>query len=496
MMLRTFRNSATLVRIALILARHDVLFFWRDDDSKDKGKRLARALEEMGPTFVKLGQTLSTRSDLIGQNMARDLSGLQDKIPAFPGGDARNIVVEQLGKPILTLFASFDNQAVAAASIAQVHFATLHDGREVAVKILRPHIRDAFARDIELFYWLADIATYFRRDWRRFKLPQVVQMFEEMVRFELDLRFEAAAAVELKKNLQNDTGIYVPEVHWELTSEKVLTLERIRGIPISDVASIIAEGHDPVKLVDIAAISFFQQVFRDGYFHADMHPGNMFVLPNGNIAVVDFGIMGRLDKKTRIYLAQILHGFLTEDYYNLSQVHFDAGYVPAHKSVDAFALALMAITKPILGRKLNEISVARLLGQLFTTAETFEMEVQPHLLLLQKNMMISEGVGRMLNPEVNMWQVAEPLISAWAKENLGPRARIKEHAEETIHLIRTLPALLRKTESALSRVTDGGIKLHPETVAAMQEEKRSFHREWLWFCWVALAVFALAYITH
>ena len=391
------------------------------------------------------------------------------------------------------LFASFEDKPAAAASIAQVHFATLHDGREVAVKVLRPGIHKAFARDIDLFYWLADLAERFRPEWRRFRLPEVTHTFEEMVRFELDLRFEAAAATELRENLKNDTGFYVPKVYWDLTAHQVLTIERIRGIPIGDVAAIRAAGHDTTKIIDIAAVSIFKQVFRDGFFHADLHPGNLFVLPNGDIAAVDFGIMGRLDKQTRIYLAQIMHGFMTEDYHNLAKVHFDAGLVPAHKSMDNFTLALMAITKPIIGRKLNEISVARLLGQLFTTAEAFEMEVQPHLLLLQKNMMITEGVGRMLNPSVNMWQVAQPLIEEWVTENFGARARIKDHAQETLALARTLPSLLRQAERALERVNSGGIRLHPDTESSMQNARRRVHRDWLIFAWAALAVAALAY---
>ncbi|MEI6731026.1 MAG: AarF/UbiB family protein, partial [Pseudomonadota bacterium] len=265
------------------------------------------------------------------------------------------------------------------------------------------------------------------------------------------------------------------------TSQRVLTTERIYGIQISDVAAIKAAGHDTLKLVNQAAISFFKQVFRDGFFHADMHPGNMFVLANGDIAVVDFGIMGRIDYKSRIYLAKILHGFLTEDYYNLAKVHFEAGFVPPHKSVENFALALMALSKPILGRNLSEISVARLLGQLFSTAETFEMQAQPHLLLLQKNMMLTEGVGRMLAPEVNMWQVVEPLISDWAKKNFGIKAKIKENAEDGLSLIATLPSIIRKTEAALSRISEGGVKLHSETLATMRQQRMRSKDHLLWF---------------
>jgi len=495
-MLRPFCNIFRLVRIAMILARYDVLLFWRGENDGNKGKRLAHALHEMGPTFIKLGQALSTRPDLVGQEVALALAQLQDRLPPFASGTVRAIIAQQLGRPVTELFASFDNRAAAAASIAQVHFAVLHDGREVAVKVLRPGIEEAFARDIALFYWLAGCAHHWRPRMRRFRLVEVVRLFEETIALEMDLRFEAAAAVKLHGNLKDDTGFYVPEIYWNLTSQRVLTLERIHGIAINDVASLKAAGYDLAGLVNNAAISFFKQVFRDGFFHADMHPGNLFALANGDVAVIDFGIMGRLDYKSRVYLAQILHGFLTEDYDNLAKVHFDAGFVPAHKSVESFALALMALTKPIIGRNLNEISVARLLGQLFTTAEMFEMEVQPHLLLLQKNMMLAEGVGRMLNPDVNMWQVAAPLIAAWAKENLGARAQIKEQIQETIALVRTLPNLIRQAEAALSRISGGGIKLHRDTLVVMQKQRRRLQRNWLIFGWTALFILTFALLHN
>jgi len=494
-MFRSIRNCSRLVRIALILARYNVLFFWRGEATADKGRRLAQALHALGPTFIKLGQALSTRADLVGQEVALELAQLQDRLPPFASTIARAIVASGLGRPIEEMFATFENEPAAAASIAQVHFATLKDGKEVAVKILRPHIGEAFARDIELFYWIADMAQRFKPEWRRFRLREVAHTFEEMIRFELDLRYEGAAATELKANLKNDQGFYVPEIYWDYTSHEVLTAERIRGIPIGDVAALKAAGHDTAKLVDLAAVGFFRQVFRDGFFHADLHPGNLFVLPDGNIAAVDFGIMGRLDKQTRIYLAQILRDFLAEDYQNLAKIHIEAGLVPPHTSENNFALAVMAIAKPIIGRSLNEISVARLLGQLFTTAEAFEMEVQPHLLLLQKNMMIAEGVGRMLNPNVNMWMVAQPLVEEWVTQNFNARARIKHHVRETMALARMLPTLIRQAESALERVNSGGIRLHPETESSMQAARARMQRNWLIFAWAALIVFALA-INH
>lgn len=495
-MFRAIRNFSHLILITLILKRHGVLFFWRGDDSADKGRRLARALHQLGPTFIKLGQALSTRADLVGQEVALELAQLQDRLPPFPTPVARAIIAAQIGRPVEDIFASFENKPAAAASIAQVHFATLKDGKEVAVKILRPNIAKAFARDLELVYWLTDLAQQFKPEWQRFRLQEVARTFEEMIKFELDLRLEAAAATELRQNMKNDIGFYVPVVYWDYTAHDVLTLERIHGIPMGDVNALKAAGHDTARLVDLAALGLFKQVFRDGFFHADLHPGNLFVLPSGDLAAVDFGIMGRLDKQTRMYLAQILHDFLAEDYKNLAKVHLDAGLVPPGTSLDNFSLAVMAIAKPIIGRKLSEISVARLLGQLFTTAEAFNMEIQPHLLLLQKNMMIAEGVGRMLNPDVNMWKVAQPMIEEWVGSNFGIKARIRDQAKETLALLSTLPILVREAEAALSRVTSGGIKLHPETESSMQAARSRIHRDWLIFAWGALVVFALAYLLR
>lgn len=488
-MFHHLRNTLRLLRIGGLLVGSGSLTR-KPIGPKERGKRLAGALEAMGPSFVKLGQTFSTRSDLVGEEMALALSDLQDKLPPFDGKTARALVAEEMEAPLETIFSAFDENAVAAASVAQVHFATTIDGKEVAVKLLRPGIERAFKRDIALFYWMASVVDFFRPDFKRLRLREVVSMMEDTVRFEMDLRMEAAAATRLRDNLKNDEGFHVPQVYWELTAHRMLTLERIIGIPVYDVAAIKAAGIDPTKLVDIAAVSMFKQVFRDGFFHADMHPGNLFVRHDGTLAVVDFGIMGRLDKRMRIFLAQVLHGFLSEDYANLARVHFDMGIVPPHKSQDAFELALMAITKPIIGKSLKDISFARLLGQLISTAESFEMEVQPQLLLLHKNMLITEGVGLMLNPNVNMWQVAEPMIEEWAAENLGPRAWIKDHAEETFSLIKSIPALVKDAQKIVAREEQVADTNREELRIA--EEKLKFQRHLLWLGWLAFAVFALA----
>ncbi len=465
-MIASLRHSFRLFSIALVLARHNALFifdelpvspllaffcmlFTRREGRLRKGERLRAAFEEMGPTFVKLGQSLSTRADLIGAELAADLSDLQDKMPAFPAPVARQIVESELGKPLAELFTEFDNAPAAAASIAQVHFARTHDGAEVAVKILRPGIERAFARDLDLFFWIAGVVERRLPHYRRLKPYEVVKTFKQTVDFELDLRYEAAACDELKNNMKNDAGFYVPGVHWTLTSRRVLVSERLHGVPIAALVSLRLAGHDPADVLHKAASAFFNQVFRDGYFHADLHPGNLFVDRESAIAVVDFGIMGRLDKQTRLYLALILRGFLKEDYAFLAKVHIDAGYVPPQTDAGQFAQSLMAIARPLMGRKLSEISVAQLLGQLFTNAETFQMEVQPQLLLLQKTMMVAEGVGRMLNPDVNMWQVVEPLAETWARANMGPRARLRDMLRDLPYYAKRLPTLLSKLEKAL-----------------------------------------------
>ena len=386
--------------------------------------------------------------------MARDLAHLRDNLPAFPTDQARMIVERALGQPVSTLFSTFEEMPVAAASIAQVHFATRHDGSKVAVKIVRPGIEKAFERDISLFYWLAEQAERRLPSTRRMQPREMIRTLTESVAYELDLRYEAAAAVELKENTKDDDGFYVPEIHWSLTAKEVLTMERIEGIAVHEIDQLREEGYDFDRIATHAATIFFKQVFRDGFFHADPHPGNVFVLPDNRIAVVDFGIMGRLGMKDRIFLAEVLRGFLLEDYAAVARVHMEAGIVPAHKSPEHFALACRAIARPIIDKPLHEISVARLLGQLFSVAETFEMRLQPQFLLLQKTMMLTEGFGRRFKPDMNIWKLAEPMIITWAEEHLGARAQLRMAAQETANRLKRLPDLLEKTEAAMSRLAE------------------------------------------
>ncbi|MBW7852341.1 MAG: 2-polyprenylphenol 6-hydroxylase [Rhodospirillales bacterium] len=489
-MVRAARNLLRLLTIARVLARYDALFLMerisvarmvagflrfaaRPRPGLGRpGQRLAAALQELGPTFIKFGQALSTRADLVGDEVAADLSELQDRLAPFPAHEVRHTLKAEFGRPVEDLFESFEDAPVAAASIAQVHFARTTDGREVAVKVLRPAIEDAFARDIDLLYWLAELVEMAQPALRRLRPVESVRAFEDSVRMEMDLRFEAAAAAEMSDNFAGDPTFRVPAVDWQRTSRRVLTLERVQGISIDEREALLAAGLELDRILEKAADAFFNQVFRDGFFHADMHPGNLFVDEHGNLIAVDFGITGRVDRKTRQYLGEMLLGFLTGNYRRVAEVHFEAGYVPADKSVDAFTQACRSIGEPIMGRPLHEISVARLLGQLFQVTETFAMQTQPQLLLLQKSMLVAEGVGRRLDPNVNMWQLARPLIEQWMRENLGPEARVRNAVSTLGETLERLPRVLAESEKALTWIAEGGLRLHPDSVKHLAAEQR------------------------
>ena len=481
-MLRDLRNLGRLIGILWMLARFDALFpldyfrlppllvlplrlfarLVRKPSTLRRGQRVALALRDMGPSFIKFGQSLATRADLVGEEIAADLSELQDRLPPFPASAAKATIEAELGRPVEAIFASFDDTPVAAASIAQVHFATLleADGhlREVAVKILRPGIEDALRRDLELFLWVAEWLVRAQPSFRRLKPVEAVGTFARVIANEMDLRMEAAAASEFAENFAGDPTFRVPAVDWRYTARRVLTLERIEGIRIDERDKLIEAGHDIDAVLGRAACGFFNQVFRDGFFHADLHPGNLFVADDGAVQVVDFGIMGRLDIETRRFLGEMLLGFLEGDYRRVADVHFRAGYVPADQSLEDFMQACRAIGEPILGLPLNEISIGRLLGQMFQVTERFNMEAQPQLLLLQKTMVVAEGVGRRLNQSVNMWQLARPLIEDWVLANLGPEARLREAAGDLIAGLERLPRALANLERAtanLAREPDG-----------------------------------------
>jgi ubiquinone biosynthesis protein len=466
MLLRSIRNAWRALGVARTLARHNALFplellpsarpvlrlvqpLLNKRAAGRPGQRLAAALVELGPSFIKLGQSLATRADLLGEPIARDLAMLQDRLEPFPGAAARAIVEAELDRPLAALFASFEAQPVAAASIAQVHFAVTTEGDEVAVKVLRPGIEAAIERDLDLFLWLAQLAERAQPLLRRFRPVDVVQELARTTRHELDLRLEAAAAAEFRQNCAEDEGFRVPAVDWKRTGRRVVTFERVVGFPADDREALIAHGFDPDRIMEQAARVFFNQVFRDGFFHADMHPGNMVIDARGDIVAMDFGIMGRLDTATRRHLAEVLVGFLRADYRRVADVFFRAGFLPPDEDREGFIQACRAIGQPIVGLALSEISFGRLLGQVLGVALEFRMTAQPQLLLLQKTMVVAEGVGRRLNPHLNMWQLAQPLVEGWMRAHLSPEAILRESLAEGIDLAIRLPQIARRAEDWL-----------------------------------------------
>jgi ubiquinone biosynthesis protein len=420
----------------------------RGGDS-DQG-RLAAALTELGPSYIKLGQFLATRPDMIGVKRAFALKSLQDKLPPFPQAEAETALRSELGQPVDALFETF-GPPVAAASIAQVHRAVTREGRDVAVKILRPGVEARFAADIESFGFAARMMERVSAEGRRLRPVDAVAMLSQSMKLELDLRMEASALAELAGNSKDDPGFRLPKVDWARTARRVLTTEWIDGTPMSDVAALQAQGHDLKGLADLLIQSFLRHAIRDGFFHADMHQGNLMVDAAGHIVALDFGIMGRLSPKERMFLAEILFGFITRDYMRVSQVHFDAGYVPLSEDPATFAQALRAIGEPIMDVPAEGISMARLLTQLFETTGQFNMSTQPQLLLLQKTMVVVEGVARTLNPNLNMWAAAEPVVRSWIERQLGPVGKLEQAAGSALALGKLalqLPDVLKEAEDA------------------------------------------------
>ncbi|MGN6549516.1 MAG: 2-polyprenylphenol 6-hydroxylase, partial [Pararhizobium sp.] len=392
------RGSArTAHRLAVLMARPKARRSHRRD-------RLARAVGKLGPSYVKLGQFLATRPDVVGNDMALDLAMLQDKMNTFPVEIAKARIEASIGRPIEDLFLRFE-PAIAAASIAQVHPAEVlrPDGRrKVAVKVIRPGVRKQFYKDLETFYLISHLQERFVRSARRLRPTEITRTLEQTTKIEMDLRLEAAALSELAQNTAQDPGFRVPEVDWERTGRDVVTMEWIDGIKMSDVEALRAAGFDLDALADTLIQSFLRHTLRDGFFHADMHQGNLFVDPQGTIVAVDMGIVGRLGKRERRYLAEILYGFITRNYARVAEVHFEAGYVPHHHDAASFAQAIRAIGEPIHGQPAETISMARLLTLLFEVTELFDMQTRPELILLQKTMVVVEGVARTLNPRFNM----------------------------------------------------------------------------------------------
>jgi ubiquinone biosynthesis protein len=461
--------------------------------------RAAAALTRLGPTFVKLGQFLATRPDVVGAALARDLEALQDKMAPFPQAQAERTIADAFGRPVTDTYAAF-GPPVAAASIAQVHRAEVDaaEGRRaVAVKVLRPDIGHRLKADLEAFAFAARHAENLSAEARRLRLIEVVDTLRRSVTVEMDLRLEAAALSEMADNTKNDPDFRVPAVDWNRNASDVLTLEWIDGIPLNDQAALKAKGYDLVALARAVIQTFLRHALRDGFFHADMHPGNLFVDTQGKLVAVDFGIMGRLGPKERRFLAEILYGFITRDYLRTAQVHFEAGYVPRHHSVEAFAQAIRAIGEPIHNRTAEEISMAKLLMLLFEVTGLFDMRTRPELLLLQKTMVMVEGVARTLDPRLDMWTVAEPVVREWIERHLGPTGRIEGATEGVVEVGRFLgevPRLLSRGAALveqLDAMTRNGLVLAPESIAAFtraQARRGRWHTLGIWVIAVTLVV--------
>jgi ubiquinone biosynthesis protein len=456
--------------------------------------RLSTALTRLGPSYVKLGQFLATRPDVVGAALAKDLERLQDQMPPFPQAEAEAAVAASFGKPLKAVFSSF-GPPVAAASIAQVHRATVEtaDGpRAVAVKVLRPGVEKSFHADLGDFTFAARHAENLSAEAQRLRLIEVVETLRRSVAVEMDFRLEAAALSEMAENTKDDPDFRVPTVDWDRTTKEVLTLEWIDATPLSDRARLVAKGFDLPKLGRVLIQTFLRHALRDGFFHADMHPGNLFVDDDGRLIAVDFGIMGRLGAKERLFLAEILHGFITRDYQRTAEVHFEAGYVPPHHSVENFAQAIRAIGEPIHNRTAEDISMAKLLTLLFEVTGLFDMRTRPELLLLQKTMVVVEGVGRSLDPKLDMWTTAEPVVREWMTRHLGPAGKLENAAQGVSELgrfVASAPALLTRGARVLDQLdamTRDGLLLSPQTIAEFDQAERSRFR------WTLAALWAIA----
>jgi len=452
-----------------------ILFFIIGFNLKDNeinklsaGTKLCNALQSMGTTFIKLGQFLATRPDIIGLNTAKELEKLQDKLEPFHINESKEILKNELGESVFSKITNI-SEPVAAASIAQVHFATIEnfqESKEVAIKILRPGIKKAFNEELDALMLLAFITQSLIQKTKRLKLVEVVQLLREITNLEMDLRFEAAAANEFYENTKNDIGFKVPKIYWNYTSKKVLCLDKVTGNSIREVENLKFLNIDVSKLAKNIIQHFLRHAIRDGFFHGDMHQGNIFVDKNGIIIPVDFGIMGRLDKNNRKYLAEILYGFITRDYKRVAEIHFLAGLVSKDVSKDEFAQALRSIGEPIFGQSVKNISGGKLLGQLFEITEKFNMSTQIQLLLLQKTMVVVEGVARNLDPNTNIWDVSKPVIENWLKDIKNPINKISgvaDNASEVFKRLPDLPILMDRANDVMSLLAEG--KFNPNTMA-------------------------------
>lgn len=453
--------------------------YWRRGRQETRGVRIRLALEELGPIFVKFGQTLSTRRDLLPEDIAAELVKLQDRVPPFPGDVARRIIEQALGKPVLEVFQEFEETPLASASIAQVHTARLHDGTDVVVKVLRPGVERRIRSDIGVLYELAGLARRFWPDARRLRPVEVVAEFEKTLLDELDMVREAANASEIRRRFIDSDILYIPKVYWQYTRQPIMVMERVSGIPVGDVAQLKQAGVNLKLLAERGVEIFFTQVFRDNFFHADMHPGNIFVAPGSKYIAIDFGIVGSISRQDQHYVAENFRAFFNRDYRRVAEMHIESGWVPPTTRVEEFESAIRSVCEPIFEKPLKEISYGHLLLRLFQVARRFDMEIQPQLVLLQKTLLNIEGLGRELYPELDLWKTAKPFLENWFKAQVGPQAvyqKVRGHLPEWAQQWPEVPGLIHH---ALERIADGsslGARLETRSLDALREEIRHSRR--------------------
>jgi len=443
-----------------------------------RGERIRRALEDLGPIFVKFGQILSTRRDLLPDDISLELARLQDRVPPFPGVQARAIIEKAYRQPLSEVFADFDETPLASASIAQVHAARMLDGREVVLKVVRPNITPVIRRDIGLMYIIAEKIEQYWSDGRRLRPREVVAEFEKTIIDELDLMREAANASQIRRNFPDSPLLYIPEVYWPLCRRNVMVMERIHGMPIANLDAIRAAGVDMKVLAERGVEIFFTQVFRHNFFHADMHPGNIFVEPNGRYIAVDFGIVGSLSTEDQRYLAENLLAFFKRDYHRVAVLHVESGWVPRDTRVDEFEAAIRTVCEPIFERPFSGISCGHLLLRLFQTARRFNMEVQPQLVLLQKTLLNIEGLGRQIDPDLNLWSTAKPFLERWMSEQVGVRSFFNRIKNNIPHWGESLPEVPQLVHDVLQRARAGTLQVQSSTeeMQRLTEEIRGANR--------------------
>ncbi|MCU7945293.1 MAG: ubiquinone biosynthesis regulatory protein kinase UbiB [Candidatus Thiodiazotropha sp. (ex Cardiolucina cf. quadrata)] len=491
-------QALRLIHINLVLLRHGLdevilathLFrpirfliylspwYWFRKDRAAYPVRIRRSLEDLGPIFVKFGQILSTRRDLLPDDLARELAKLQDRVPPFPGNKARAIIEKSYGQPIDELLEAFDEKPLASASIAQVHTAQLKSGKKVVLKVLRPNIEKTIRRDVDLLYTIARLAEKYWKEGRRLRPVEVVQEYEKTIFDELDLMREAANASQLRRNFLNSDALYVPEVYWDLTRQNVFVMERISGTPVGDIDALRAQGISMKLLGERGVEIFFTQVFKYNFFHADMHPGNIFVEPDGRYVAVDFGIMGTLTEEDKRYLAENLLAFFNRDYKRVAQLHVQSGWVPKETRIEEFESAIRTVSEPIFEKPLSEISFGHFLLRLFQTARRFDMEVQPQLVLLQKTLLNIEGLGRQLYPQLDLWTTAKPFLERWMSEQIGRRAFIGKLKKNLPEIAEHLPDLPNKLNKIIDEAASGRLELKwkSDELDNLREQLHSNHR--------------------